>query len=256
MNLIQIIIMIVAGIIAFIAMNKQKSGAAWGQPVAILCAIIAIVAALWSTVNNLSGSDAKKAQNREVEFQKIQTRKLGQYLAENHAGANVIIINDPFNDGSRPNPMLEGLKEGMGNALNIVAEVAPIPPIVEDPEGPEGEMVAPMETWYTARSMDDIIKKTGAEYDMLITCIGLPLGGLSRLKGKKVAIAGGSVYEFGAAIQGKVVVAAVTYKPDAIYDDKPIPSDKEEAFNKRYLLVTPDNLMEVASKYGELFEKN
>ncbi len=29
----------------------------------------------------------------------------------------------------------------------------------------------------------------------------------------------------------------------------------EEAFNKRYLLVTPENLAEVATKYGELFKK-
>ncbi|NMA39187.1 MAG: hypothetical protein GX937_03330 [Lentisphaerae bacterium] len=255
MNMVQIIVMIVAGIVAFVAMNKQKQGAAWGQPVAIICAIIAIVAALWSTVSNLSGSGAKKAQEREVEFQKIQTRKLGQYIAQNHAGAKVIIINDPFNDGTRPNPMLEGLKDGLGSAVTIVAEVAPAVPKMENAEGPEGEMMEPMETWYTARAMDDILKGANADYDMVITCIGLPAGGLARLKGKKVAIAGGSVYEYGPAIQGKMIVAAVTYKPDAEYDDKPVPSNMEEAFNKRYLLVTPENLAEVATKYGELFKK-
>ena len=254
MNMVQIIVMIVAGIVAFVAMNKQKQGAAWGQPVAIICAIIAIVAALWSTVSNLSGSGAKKA-HREVEFQKIQTRKLGQYIAQNHAGAKVIIINDPFNDGTRPNPMLEGLKDGLGSAVTIVAEVAPAVPKMENAEGPEGEMMEPMETWYTARAMDDILKGANADYDMVITCIGLPAGGLARLKGKKVAIAGGSVYEYGPAIQGKMIVAAVTYKPDAEYDDKPVPSNMEEAFNKRYLLVTPENLAEVATKYGELFKK-
>lgn len=255
MGIIQIVVMIVAGVVAFVAMNKQKSGAAWGQPVAIICAIIAIVAALWSTVKTMGGGGAKDAQAREVEFQKVQTRKLGQYLAQNHAGAKAVIINDPFNDGTRPNPMLEGLKEGLGSAITIVAEVAPVLPKMENAEGPEGEMMAPMETWYTAKAMDDILKGANAEYDMVITCIGLPAGGLVRLKGKKVAIAGGSVYEFGPAIAGKVIVAAVTYKPDAVYDDKPVPSDMEEAFNKRYLLVTPENIAAVAGQYAELFEK-
>ena len=103
--------------------------------------------------------------------------------------------------------------------------------------------------------MDDILKGANADYDMVITCIGLPAGGRARRKGKKVAIAGGSVYEYGPAIQGKMIVAAVTYKPDAEYDDKSVPSNMEEAFNKRYLLVTPENLAEVATKYGELFKK-
>jgi hypothetical protein len=256
MSITQIIVMIIAGIGAFVGMSKQKEGAAWGQPLAIVCAIIAIVAALWSAIGTMSGAPSKQAGEREIEFQRVQTRVLGAHLAEKHAGAKAIIIKDPFStDSSRPNPLLDGLKAGMGSGVEIVAEVAPPLPAGYN-EGGEGEMMAPMETWYTAKVMQDILKGAGVDYDMVITCIGLPIGGLMQLKGKKVVFAGGSPYEYAAAIAGGLVVAAVTYKPDAIYDDKPVPSALQEAFDKRYVLITTENVKEVAGKYGELFKQN
>lgn len=256
MSIAQIIVMIVAGIGAFVGMSKQKEGAAWGQPLAIVCAIIAIVAALWSAIGTMTGAPGKAAGEREVEFQKVQTRKLGMYLAEKYSGAKAIVIKDPFNtDASRPNPLLEGLKAGIGSSVQIVAEVFPPLPAGYN-EAAEGEMMAPMETWYTAKVMQDILKKAGVDYDMVITCIGLPAGGLPLLKGKKVVFAGGSPYEYAAAIANGLVVAAVTYKPDAEYDDKPVPSDLQVAFDKRYVLITTDNIKEVAGKYAELFKQN
>ncbi|HQL88806.1 hypothetical protein [Oligosphaera ethanolica] len=256
MSIAQIVVMIIAGIGAFIGMSKQKEGKTWGQPLAIVCAIVAIVAALWSAIGTMSGAPGKQAGEREIEFQKVQTRVLGAHLAEKYSGAKAIVIKDPFNtDATRPNPLLDGLKEGMGSAIQIVAEVFPPLPAGYN-EGGEGEMMAPMETWYTAKVMQDILKNANADYDMVITCIGLPAGGLLHLKGKKVVFAGGSPYEYAAAIAGGLVVAAVTYKPDAIYDDKPVPSNLQEAFDKRYVLISTDNIKEVASKYAELFKQN
>ncbi|NMA46985.1 MAG: hypothetical protein GX945_10530 [Lentisphaerae bacterium] len=252
----QIIVMIIAGIGAFIGMSKQKEGATWGQPLAIVCAIIAIVAALWSAIGTMTGAPSKQAGEREIEFQKVQTRKLGMHLAEKYAGSKAIVIKDPFNtDASRPNPLLDGLKAGIGSSIQIVAEVFPPLPAGYN-EGGEGEMMAPMETWYTAKVMQDILKNANVDYDMVITCIVLPAGGLIHLKGKKVVFAGGSPYEYAAAIANGLVVAAVTYKPDAEYDDKPVPSDLQVAFDKRYVLITTDNIKEVAGKYAELFKQN
>ncbi|MBT7188277.1 hypothetical protein HN911_13235 [Candidatus Bathyarchaeota archaeon] len=56
-------------------------------------------------------------------------------------------------------------------------------------------------------------------------------------------------------IAGKAIVAAVTYNPKAVYDPKPPPADLDAAFSKRYLLVTPDNVGQMAYQYGDLFKK-
>ena len=48
-------------------------------------------------------------------------------------------------------------------------------------------------------------------------------------------------------------VAAVTYNPNAVYDNKPIPKDPKEAFDKRFLLVTPENFESIKSAHANLF---
>ena len=45
-TVIRVIVMIIGGIIAIIGMNKHKQGAGWGQPLAVIGAIVAIIAAL------------------------------------------------------------------------------------------------------------------------------------------------------------------------------------------------------------------
>ena len=68
--------------------------------------------------------------------------------------------------------------------------------------------------------------------------------------GEKVFIGGGSIYTLKAAIVSGAITAAVSYKTDAIYDDKPIPSKFDEAFDKRFAFITADN----AANYKTLFK--
>lgn len=260
-------IIIVAAIGAMVGWSNSKKGATWGQPVTIVCAIIAIGFGFYQAVAGSFGKGgSKKSQAREIEYQKVQTRKLGAYLKEKFAGKTAILVKDP--NANETSPQIIGLKEGIGDAITISEEVSPTPPksarnVGPDggPGGPEG-MMEPMETWFTAKELDKILK--GKKADLIITTIGLPSGlsvrggkefPIPSLKGKKVVLAGGSIYEHGRDIQAGAIVAAVSYKPNAEYDEKPAPSDLDEAFNKRYVLVTNENLNEVIKQYPDLFAK-
>ena len=86
MSPIQIAVMVIGAIGVFVGWSQSKKGAGWGQPVTIVCAIIAICAALWSSMRTVTGADMKDAQKRELEYQKVQTKKLGLYIAEKYAG--------------------------------------------------------------------------------------------------------------------------------------------------------------------------
>jgi len=48
-------------------------------------------------------------------------------------------------------------------------------------------------------------------------------------------------------------VAAVIYSPKAQYNDKPAPTDMEEAFHERFLLITPENSDAIAGEFPEIF---
>ena len=197
------------------------------------------------------------AQARETEYQKVMTRQLGLYLKEKYSGKKAIIIKDPYSKDD--SPLMVGLSEGLGDALNIVDIVYPEPP--KSKGDPEMEMMDPMETWYTKKALENLLKYK--DVDLIITTIGLPIGVLCGadkefnaycLKGKKVVFAGGSIYEHGCAFRAGCLAAAVTYKPNAEYDEKPVPKDQQAAFDKRFLLVTSENYQEVMRQHPDIFE--
>ena len=279
MSAVGIGIMVVAGIGMLIGLSKQKAGAEWGKPLAMVCIIVALGTAVMNIVKtSTGGSNTKGIVEREMQYQKIKGKKLGAYLAEKYPGSKALIIVEPKLSGStakkKPNVVLEGLKEGFGSAITIVAEVSPtIPekalknmksqmPVMEGgAEGMEGEeMMPPMEFWYRAALLNKLLDQYKDKYDMIVTLIGLPQDArnvkvLKSKKRPKVAIAEGSVYELRGAIKAGVVVAAVTYNPKAEYTDKAVPKDLDEAFKDRYLLLTPETVDQVASQCPGIFAK-
>ena len=255
-NIIMYAILAVAAIGAIVGWSNAKKGVAWGQPMTIVCAIIAIcIGGYLSWSNSFGGGQNKSAQAREIEYQKVMTRQLGNYLKDKFAGKKAIIIKDPYS--KEDSPLMVGLNEGLAGALNIVDTIYPEPP---KPKGdPEMEMMDPMETWYTKAVLEKMMK--GKDADIIITTIGLPMGvgcagkdfNANCLKGKKVIFAGGSIYEHGRAFAAGCIAAAVTYKPNAEYDEKPVPKDQQAAFDKRFLLVTAENFKEVMSQHPDIF---
>jgi hypothetical protein len=109
-------------------------------------------------------------------------------------------------------------------------------------------MLIPQEKWFTVKELNSLL--AGKDFDLCITLIGLPADtkmigkdlNIDALKGKKVFIGGGSIYNLKSAIVDGAITAAVFYKTDPIYDDKPVPNKLDEAFDKRYVLITKDNI--------------
>lgn len=274
-TIIRIVVMVIGAIIAIFGMSKSKEGASWGQPLAICGAILAIIAALWGIKNTVMGDDQKAARDRELEYQRIQTRELGKYLAGKFAGQKAVVMVDPMlrfdvygTAITREDPILEGLKQGLGTSITIVKEIYPQMPFKEKKApvtGPDGEvimdddMMEPMEMWFTAKELKDIMPPADT-YDIFITLIGLPGGKPAReMAGKSLVLVGGDTPSMGMLFQANGqkglpnTVAAVTYNPNAVYDDKPIPSDPKEAFDKRFLLVTPETFESIKSTHSSLF---
>jgi hypothetical protein len=57
------------------------------------------------------------------------------------------------------------------------------------------------------------------------------------------------------AIQAGLIKATVSYKPGVKFTEDPCPKDPQKAFDRRCLLVTPDNVNEVAKQYPNLFSE-
>lgn len=197
-------------------------------------------------------SDRFDAIHLEWSYQKVQARVLGRYLAEKYAGKRCVILREPIMKDvagkDSVNPAIEGLREGLGNNVTIVKELEigklqkpePLPEGEEEPV----EMGLKKNVPWTADDLEEMLVEAG-DFDLLISCVQLPEDFIDNhgrftppsLAGRKVALLGGYSQAYDNVLAEGSIVAAVTFKPDCRFDEKDIPQDDKEAFDKRYLLL-------------------
>lgn len=262
-----VVMLVSAGGMVF-SLSKQKSGAEWGKPLAIVFALIALVCAIMNITKGGSASTQNLIKN-ELAYQQIQGEKLGIYLAKKYPDSNVLLLLDPAKKNStQPDSIVEGLKKGLGTLP--VKEVYPTIPESDireymgdmpPDEMAMEDMLPPTEIWLKPAAFQDLIFKDGKGCDLVITTIGLPenpqpmtkLWSAIKADKLKLAIAVGGVYDLQKAISAGMICAAVSYNPEAPFENKRPPKDLDEAFDKRYLLITPDNLDQITSDHPKLF---
>ena len=72
-------------------------------------------------------------------------------------------------------------------------------------------------------------------------------------KGPKVALLSGNISMMKEIISQGAITAAVITRPDYIPGKEKLPKDIESAFDKRYLLVTPENVKRIAAENPTVF---
>ena len=258
LNLLIYIILILSATGAIIGWQGQKKGMRWGQPLTILCALLAIFLGFFQTyVTSVGGLNKQVASTiRQREYNRAQGIILGRHLKNKFRGKKAVIIKDPTR--TQESDALIALRKEIYHEIEVVAIVAPVPKIA-DTEGaaPDGFInYEPTERWYTKKTLEQLL--AGKKFDILITDIGLPseltvIGKdftSSALKGKRVAFLSGGIYDYVRAFMSGRIAAAVVSNPKAVFDAKNVPKDPEAAFNKRYLLITPENYKEMIEQYN------
>ncbi len=267
-----IIVMVIAAVGMIYGLNKQKTGAAWGKPMAIVCALIALGAAIMHLVGQ-QGPSTDTIIKIEQNYQQAAGEVLGKYLASEFQGKKAVVLAMPVNPGqqAQPNMMVEGLRKGLGSAVTITDVIRPEIPeeikkqfMVPPPPGAEGEGMemsaidmVPIEEWFNAGMLDRIMKQN-SNVDLVITTMGLPMDVFQATfwrdkNAPKLVVASGSIYELKGAIKAGRVAAAIAYNPEAKYEPKMAKGTLDEIFDKRFILVTPKNVDEVAGKHQGLF---
>lgn len=261
-----IIIMVIGIAIALYGMNIQKKGAAIGQPLAIIGAILAIGCALWNATKNFGGDDAAIA--REQRYIKVEHKMLGQEIARQIPGLKKVAVfvdaNNYFDSWGEELPQkredygLIGLKEGLGSGVEVdelyitpkkIAKPAP----QKDSNGNEIPPMPPMMGemgMMTPKQLKDLVGRA-KDAEVIVVLNQLPpmvplAASMAQFKGKKVALANsaspedcGAVFQDGGKQTGELICVVVS-KRSAVYDDS-IPSSDQAAFDKRYALITKDN---------------
>ena len=281
MGILWFIIMVIAAAGMIIGLVKERQGIEWGRPLTIGGAIVALLMAIISIIGGAgSDIDVEEIREREQRYNRVAGQKLGQYLAQEMSGKAALVIK-PIEMTEEPNEtvtaQIEGLKEGLGNAIDIIDVVSP--PIPEeykqymeetaeaegvDPEMQmEYEMYPMMEAAFDAETFNNLYEQYGQGTDLVITLAGLPMD-IENMSiwdmqtPPELAVFGigsgpGPVPKLADAIRQGFVAAYITFKPrQQVEEDKSIPDDLDAAFNKRYLLVTPKNVDALMEEYEYL----
>ncbi len=266
-------IMAVAFIGMIIGLQKEKGGAAWGRPMAILCIIIALGAA---GMKMFGGKPGGKTADINTRYQEIKGEVLGAHLAQKYAGKKALILLPPEMPvmGEQPaeppyKGVLSGLEKALGSTVQVVGKLEPKMPddvraklqAASGAGGPEDMAMMPEgQMWFNVKTLNTELEAYKGKFDILICLTSLPgveVMGMGNVKmdpytkltiwpdkNVTIALAEGGINKLGRAIRDGKIVAAVTYKQQISDDawDKEPPSDLQEAFGKRFVLITPENL--------------
>ena len=283
MNILTVILMLAAAGVMVFGLQKSKQGVVWGKPVTIAGAIVALLLALSSLFTG-GGPSADKAREIAERYREVRGEKLGQYLAEQFDGQSAVFLM-PYQSAENDPQMtvfIKALEEQLKNNVEITARLVPEPPpeIKKQQEEMRKQMQSmqndedadPLPTeemmmygfgsfdWFTPEQLDEMLQDHQGKADLLIAISQMPMDVFSAdfwrsPDAPKVVLTQDSVREYYGAIKADAVVAAITYKPDANYEQKKPPKDVDEAFAQQYLLVTPENVDELDAEYPKLFNK-
>lgn len=199
---------------------------------------------------------------------------LGQHLARRHPGDRVLVIGNPFAQQSGQSPdvyafekaAVQGLKNGLGDALEFEGLACP----ELDPRAAANPGAVPLPpdlktplSLMTTRDAWNHLQQQHPSADVWVSLIGLPAGiaGMAVWRGEEprfallfpdLRVLGGSAVIRAAFRSGKLA-GVVLNRPGAPPQSVTAEKDAQAEFDRRYLLVTPENSEEMLRAHPGLF---
>lgn len=261
-----------AGVFGLIWANKQfkAKGAIWARPLSVIFAIMTLIFAGLATWKNLNPGVDKDVidefRRKEIAYQTVATKRLGELIAKNHPSGKALVIKAKYGMGGDTDylgkAVIEGLKTGLAGNVELIAEERVFDGNLPETDiGPDGMPTGPEEELYSAKIMNDIIK-TNKGCNVIISLCGLPNDlqdmDIWRIKDKAkrpaVYLYNGNIYELKLLIKHGLISGGVVDKPVAFDIRAEMPEDEQAAFDKRFLLITSENVDAIAAEYP-LFAK-
>lgn len=287
------IIMLVAGGGAIFGLVKMKQGFEWGKTVVITCAVLAIILAGYNMKKRMMGDrmsskEIAQIRAREAAYRKVSGEKLGLELAKKFPGAKAVIIrplafsdidpNAPEIEDMQNTQRLAGLEAGFGDAIEILdvihpsaseAMLANIEAMKKSYMEQTGEKEMPPDYYMMGMEYGDdmmdvdqfnaFTRTIPSDATMVVMLTNFPYDLEKMALWKKNLTVAGIVTmvspKMDAAIEAGYISAVVISNPRGDHTSQNLPKDMDERFNRRFLLVTPENVKAVAEANENLFPK-
>jgi hypothetical protein len=212
---------------------------------------------------------------RALQARELATRGLAEYLVRTHPGQRALVMSNPFIHRAGTDRKiidteeagLRGLRDGFGRTITVDAVVPAElrPGALENPREVEidPQTTTPLSFLVAPDAFDKAVQ-AHPDCALIVSLIGLPeeldrcaawrapgapafallLPDL-RMVGDRPAVM--------QAVKSGKLLAFVLHKPGGPSDDTPLGKDHLAEFEKRFVLVTPENVEQVAQEYPALF---
>ena len=253
------IALMVAGLVGIVVCQKKQKTNPNAQSLAFVFLIVILAGAGVMIYDTFTSEDRQVAQMQanELAYSKSWCKVLSDYAGKTWAGKSAVIITEPKVEGSQKT-IIEALQEDLKAAGLTVAAVEALNIPANGDEAPMMESVE-------AKHYNDIFAKYKDAAVFVITT-NLPQEGkeLQKLKcwtfnpkAQCIVLANQEVNMYKPMIERGFIGAAVTTNPkyQPTEEIKKAPSDPQEAFKERYVLVTTANVKEIAEEYKDIFAK-
>jgi hypothetical protein len=247
---------------------KMQKAYAYAQPIAITLLSVVLVCMVIILGSTMGSGDISRIIRNEMKFAQAGAYIMGKTLAEKYPERVALVIVSPeWQKDERMKSMVEALKEGIGSTISLKAVDAPIPPPIErttykDESGneiPVPEDMLMMEEMLQAKQYNELIDRY-RECNLLVFMVPLPsdmvnlsIWEMREEERPMVALLFSDIYSLQRAIKAGLVIA-MGYKPGIKFRDDPPPSDRQAAFDERYVIIAPDNIDDFVQKNPGFFQ--
>jgi hypothetical protein len=258
------VVFMAISLMGMIVCAKKQHTVAIAKPMAVVLMIVVIISAVVILMKTgvLGDQGTQKIIANELTYAKAGYYMLGKELAEKVPGAKTLLIVEKTrpNDDRTP-ALLQAFKDGAAGKLTIAATATPT---VTWPDGrqpkPEEMDMMPMNEMLKAKDYNDVMDKN-SDCNLVVSFIGLPMDieelhvwNMAPDKRPKLGLINCAYHNLKNAIKSGVVVAVVGINPTAKFDEQPAPKDSKAAFERRYIMITPENVVQMADTYKNMFE--
>ena len=262
--LIVYVALMIAGLVGMIICQKKQKTNPNAQAIAFVFLVVILAGAggmLYET--GIFGGDREmdRIMGNEIAFAKARSTVLSDYIGKTWKGQSAVIITEPNIEQNKiAKAGLDAMQESLKAAgVNVTAVEA-----LNLPQGTAEEPV-PMEVALNAKVYNDIFNKyKSANIFIIMSQLPFEAKELKNLacwkfdaKKARVILVNGEIYNLKGAIASGLVGAAIAMKsgPNAYDPEKAAPKDVQQAFDTRFILVTPQNVKDIASKNADMFAK-
>lgn len=209
------------------------------------------------------------------QLRSLATWGLADYLAQHYAGSRVLILANPF--AARENMEqavidqelagIQGLQEGFGDEMDAVEVVYPqlLADAFASPQSliPDSSVTTPLSFLFAPGALAKL-RKEYPSHALWVSLIGLPVGISEEAvwyaeDGPKFALllpdlrVIGGVDAVKRAVHSGKLVAFVLTRQGRKFDTQSMDGTHREEFDKRYILVSSENVDQVTEDHPELF---